>query len=114
MLKRKITVKVVKVKLLKDVKHFSVWQLVVFALVFAGIGGYAIWHSFAETGTTVIAADDFNRPDSNPVSGNWETRPGVYPMQIISDQLAKSNDTQQAWEATYNGSLWKDAIPSDS
>jgi hypothetical protein len=114
MLNRKISVKVVKVKLLKDIKQFSVWQLMIFVLVFAGIGGYAIWHSFADTGTTVIAADDFNRPDSNPVSGNWETRPGVYPMQIISDQLAKSNDTQQAWEATYNGSLWKDAIPSDA
>jgi hypothetical protein len=55
MLKRKVPVKVVKVKLLKNVRHFSVWQLLLFAGVFAGIGGYIIYHSFAATTTTTTS-----------------------------------------------------------
>jgi hypothetical protein len=51
MLKRKVPVKVVKVELLKNVRHFSVWQLLLFAAVFAGIGGYVIYRSFAATST---------------------------------------------------------------
>jgi hypothetical protein len=55
MLKRKVPVKVVKVELLKTVRHFSVWQLLLFAAVFAGIGGYIIYHSFAATTTTTTS-----------------------------------------------------------
>ena len=61
-LNRKIPVKIVKVKLARDVKHFSVWHLLTFVLVFAGIGGYIIYHSFAyttpEPTATIIGSDD--------------------------------------------------------
>jgi hypothetical protein len=51
-LKRKVPVKVLKVELLKNTRHFSVWQLLLFVAVFAGIGGYIIYRSFATTTTT--------------------------------------------------------------
>ena len=61
------------------------------------------------------ATDNFNRPDSNPVDGNWETKAGVFPMQIISGQLANTNDTQATSCDTVvpNGAFWKDALPSN-
>jgi fibronectin type 3 domain-containing protein len=49
MLKRKVPIKIPKIRLLKDIKHFSVWQLFVFVLMFAGIGSYVVYQSIAAT-----------------------------------------------------------------
>jgi hypothetical protein len=49
MFKRKIKVPVPKVHVSSTTRHFSVRQLLVFALIFAALGGYLIWHSFAVT-----------------------------------------------------------------
>jgi RHS repeat-associated protein len=68
----------------------------------------------ASGGDSIV--DNFNRADSNPVSGNWETASGVpNPMEIVSDELAKSNDTvpSSCSTVTYNGSMWKDVLPAD-
>jgi fibronectin type 3 domain-containing protein len=39
-------VKVVKLKVIKDVRQFSVWQLLIFVLLFASIGGFFTLRSF--------------------------------------------------------------------
>ncbi|HSW78681.1 MAG TPA: carboxypeptidase regulatory-like domain-containing protein [Candidatus Babeliales bacterium] len=88
-------------------------QSLAFLIVFGAIGSVILIATKAAT--PIIGADDFNRADSNPVSGNWDTLPGTYPMQIISGQLASSNGTQAPnCNATVNNwSLWKDTVPSD-
>jgi chitodextrinase len=47
MFNKKIPVKVIKVKLLKNIKQFSLWQLILFTIIFASVGGYVIYKSSA-------------------------------------------------------------------
>jgi hypothetical protein len=68
-LKRKVPVKVLKVELLKNTRHFSIWQLCLFAAVFAGIGGYIIYHSFAVTTTTIGTSWPYASPFGDKSSG---------------------------------------------
>jgi hypothetical protein len=48
-LDKKVKVKIVKAKLFKSEAHFSVRQMIIFSLIFAGLGTYLIWRSFAAT-----------------------------------------------------------------
>lgn len=74
MLNRKIPVKIVRVKLARDVKHFSVWQLLTFAAIFAVIGGYLIYHSFAfipcdpDDTTDTSMCDEATTTPTSPIS----------------------------------------------
>ncbi len=66
---KKVKVNLVKLKLERTEKHFSLKQLIVFALAFAVIGGYFILHSFA-TGQVVTTVEAENMvlplvPDDN-------------------------------------------------
>lgn len=66
---KNIKVPVVKVRVFKDEMHFSKWKAALFALVFAGIGGYFVWHSFAASPivATVQAEQISPLPDSASV-----------------------------------------------
>jgi hypothetical protein len=67
MLKRKVPVKIVRVKLLNDVRQFSLLHLAVFMLAF-GVIGYVIYHGFATT-TTTTAAWPYSSPFGDKSSG---------------------------------------------
>lgn len=49
MFRKRVKVPLPKVQISKTARHFSVNQLLVFALIFAALGSYFIWHSFAAT-----------------------------------------------------------------
>ena len=48
--------------------------------------------SYLPAKTPVSAADKFDRPDANPIGGNWTTVPGATDLQIVSGAVAGSVD----------------------
>jgi fibronectin type 3 domain-containing protein len=76
MLNKKIPVKIPKVRLLKDIKHFSVWQLFVFVLVFSSIGGFFAFRSFGlvcacATGPTTPSNLTATAASSSQINLSW-------------------------------------------
>jgi hypothetical protein len=61
-----------KLKLLKSEKHFSLGQLLVFIIVFAGIGGYILYRTFA-AGPLVasLQAEQMSLPSGSSVVSDY-------------------------------------------
>ncbi len=74
MLHRIVPVKTVKLKVIRNIKRFSVWQLLVFVAIFAGVGGYIIYRSFAASGPNVVATDGPEYNDSMVVGSDGNAR----------------------------------------
>ena len=55
--------------------------------------------------------DDFNRADEYPLSddGKWSALNG-YPLKVVSNQLASSNSTAQAWRNDVRYGLDQDVM----
>ena len=51
----------------------------------------------AAASTTV--SDDFNRANSNPLSGNWTTVPGANNLQLLNDAVSTTADNQYGTSA---------------
>jgi hypothetical protein len=52
------------------------------------------------------AADDFNRPNQNPIGGHWTTMPGASPVQITGNQAGSTATTN-------NGAFWNEPCSKD-
>src|SRR5437868_8292187 len=74
MLKRKISFRPIKSRSLKAIARFSVWQLILFVAIFASVGGYIIYRSFAATGPVVIASDGPDYNDSQALGSDGFAR----------------------------------------
>lgn len=60
---KKVKLRVVKVKLFRDEMHFSVTQLIIFALIFSLAGGYFLWRSFAASPVVAtVQAENMSLP----------------------------------------------------
>src|SRR6266550_2143554 len=70
MLKRKIPVRPIKISSIKHISHFSLWQLIIFAAIFAGIGSYIIYRSFA-SGPTILASDLLGQTHGTGTTPNY-------------------------------------------
>jgi hypothetical protein len=58
---------------------------------------------------TVIASDNFNRANVNPIGGNWTTAPSFAALQILTSAAQNTSDT-----GTDNGAYWNaNSFPND-
>ena len=74
MLNKKLRVKLIKVRLVKDIAHFSAWQFIVFIALFGAIGGYFVFRSLAASGANIVATDGPYYNDSLAVGADGNPR----------------------------------------
>lgn len=86
-LNKKFKVNIPKVQVFKTEKHFSVKQLLIFALAFGAVGAFFIFRSFADTPMTLVA--------------NLEAE--TMSMPVGSTVIQDATSTGQALKFTQNG-----------
>lgn len=54
--------------------------------------------------TQILATDNFNRADANPLAGNWTTGLGDFPMQLVGNSVRTTSDNDAS--SLYTGISW--------
>src|SRR5581483_6509707 len=102
--RRKSKIKTAKQKLIKRARRFSVSQLIIFALIFAGVGGYVIYKSFA-----IAEVSHIGGSYRNPLRGVTNVNAsridqgvdysGTGPVYALGDGVVETSTNSGGWPA---------------